>query len=63
MTVCSTLETVPTLTSFGKAMVGQGRGKKLIQLYYEIHGSGPEKVVLLSGLCTPCQYWGLQAST
>lgn len=60
MTVCPVLETVSTLTSYGKATVGQGRGKKAAQLYYEIHGNGPEKVVMLSGLCTPCQYWGLQ---
>ncbi|ORZ11222.1 Alpha/Beta hydrolase protein [Absidia repens] len=46
-----------TMTEQGYVPVGQGRDATPVNLYYEIHGSGIEKVLLVMGLSTPCQAW------
>ncbi|KAI8338596.1 Alpha/Beta hydrolase protein [Chlamydoabsidia padenii] len=47
----------PTLKEQGHVTVGKGRDAEPINLYYEIHGSGPEKVMLVMGLAMSCLAW------
>ncbi|OBZ89455.1 putative aminoacrylate hydrolase RutD [Choanephora cucurbitarum] len=34
--------------------------KTPIQIYYEVHGNGPQRVLLIMGLSTPCVAWDYQ---
>ncbi|KAI8985282.1 Alpha/Beta hydrolase protein [Pilobolus umbonatus] len=49
-----------TLQHSGRVEVGHGRETKPIKLYYEMHGTGPEKVLLVMGFSTPCHAWEYQ---
>ncbi|KAG2185520.1 hypothetical protein INT44_002313 [Umbelopsis vinacea] len=46
----------------GFATVAQGRSQEPVNLYYEMHGNGPRKVLFIMGLNTPCQAWDFQTS-
>ncbi|KAI9482711.1 MAG: Alpha/Beta hydrolase protein, partial [Benjaminiella poitrasii] len=49
-----------TLREQGHVEVGHLRQSKPIKLYYEMHGNGPERVLLVMGLSTPCSAWDNQ---
>ncbi|CAO0793364.1 unnamed protein product [Mucor circinelloides] len=49
-----------TLREKGHVEVGHSRQSAPIKLYYEMHGSGPEHVLLVMGLSTPCSAWDHQ---
>ncbi|KAI7906189.1 Alpha/Beta hydrolase protein [Cokeromyces recurvatus] len=49
-----------TLREKGYVQVGHQRQRKPIKLYYEMHGNGPERVLLVMGLSTPCGAWDHQ---
>ncbi|CDS04231.1 hypothetical protein LRAMOSA07169 [Lichtheimia ramosa] len=46
----------------GFATIGEGRCREPFDMYYELHGTGPKRVVLLMGMNSPCQAWDYQAS-
>eukprot|EP01132_Coremiostelium_polycephalum_P005391 gene5391-6724_t len=39
--------------------IGKGRGGPF-KFYYELHGEGPEKIVMVMGFLTPCSSWDRQ---
>ncbi|KAI9250554.1 Alpha/Beta hydrolase protein [Phascolomyces articulosus] len=50
-----------TLVEKGHVDVAKnGRESKPVNIYYEKHGYGPEKVLLVMGLSTPCSAWDFQ---
>ncbi|CAO3640221.1 unnamed protein product [Cunninghamella echinulata] len=46
-----------TINKKGHIPVGKNREPTPVNIYYELHGNGSEKVVLVMGLSTPCQAW------
>ncbi|ORX44946.1 alpha/beta-hydrolase [Hesseltinella vesiculosa] len=52
-----TIDTNEFLLEHGFVPVANDRELAPVNLYYEIHGSGPEKVLMVMGLSTPCQAW------
>jgi len=46
-----------TLQHSGHVEVGHGREAKPIRLFYEMHGTGHERVLLVMGFGTPCHAW------
>ncbi|RUS32510.1 Alpha/Beta hydrolase protein [Jimgerdemannia flammicorona] len=46
----------------GTVEVAKDRAKKPIKLYYELHGAGKKRVVLIMGLNTTCQAWDYQTA-
>ncbi|KAI8068642.1 Alpha/Beta hydrolase protein [Gongronella butleri] len=46
-----------SLQEQGFVPVGKDREPVPVNLYYEIHGTGAEKVILVMGLSTPCSAW------
>lgn len=44
-----TFKNPDTLTQKGHAEVGQSRESKPVKIYYEIHGNGPQLVMLVMG--------------
>lgn len=49
MTTDTNAEQSSTLKEQGHVSVGKGRDAEPVNLYYEIHGSGAEKVLLVMG--------------
>ncbi|KAI9249605.1 Alpha/Beta hydrolase protein [Helicostylum pulchrum] len=49
-----------TLREKGHVEVGLQRQSSPIKIYYEMHGNGPEKVLLVMGLSSACSAWDLQ---
>lgn len=41
---------LPTLRQKGHVAVGHSRQAAPIKLYYEMHGNGPERVILVMGM-------------
>jgi len=40
--------------------VSTGRGWDEVDLYCELHGCGPQKILFIMGLLSPCRHWGHQ---
>ncbi|KAG9305600.1 hypothetical protein G9A89_001661 [Geosiphon pyriformis] len=40
--------------------VGERRGQKPVKIYYEIHGTGPNKILFIMGYTTSCASWDYQ---
>ncbi|KAI8097683.1 Alpha/Beta hydrolase protein [Halteromyces radiatus] len=57
MTIETIAEEFSSLKEKGYVSVAKDRDSQPLNMYYEIHGSGIEKVVLVMGLSTPCQAW------
>ncbi|CEI94695.1 hypothetical protein RMCBS344292_08900 [Rhizopus microsporus] len=55
-----TFKNPATLTQKGHAEVGQSRESKPVKIYYEIHGNGPQLVMLVMGLALACGAWDYQ---
>ncbi|KAI8077380.1 Alpha/Beta hydrolase protein [Gilbertella persicaria] len=49
-----------TLQEAGHVEVGHQRQFKPIKIYYEMHGNGPKRVMLVMGLGSPCSAWDHQ---
>ncbi|KAG2199157.1 hypothetical protein INT47_009896 [Mucor saturninus] len=49
-----------TLSKKGHVEVGHKRQSTPIKIYYELHGNGPERVLLVMGLSSSCSAWDLQ---
>ncbi|CEP06822.1 hypothetical protein [Parasitella parasitica] len=49
-----------TLREKGHVQVGYNRQSAPIKLYFEMHGNGPEHVLFVMGLSTPCSAWDHQ---
>ncbi|GAN07324.1 alpha/beta-hydrolase [Mucor ambiguus] len=60
MQFSSQMKQLTTLREKGHVEVGHSRQSAPIRLYYEMHGSGPEHVLLVMGLSTPCSAWDHQ---
>ncbi|KAJ3215806.1 hypothetical protein HDU67_010299 [Dinochytrium kinnereticum] len=41
--------------------VGKGRGNEAVKLYYETHGSGPQKIIFIMGLTADHTRWDFQS--
>ncbi|KAI8384649.1 Alpha/Beta hydrolase protein [Radiomyces spectabilis] len=54
------MHTLHTLRKKGLVEVAAKRESKPVRLYYEVHGDGPETVLLVMGLSTPCSAWDNQ---
>ncbi|KAF7722767.1 hypothetical protein EC973_002721 [Apophysomyces ossiformis] len=50
-----------TTTLQQKGYVNVSKTSTPINIYYEMHGTGPQKVLLVTGLSTPCHAWEKQA--
>ncbi|CAO3685723.1 unnamed protein product [Rhizopus microsporus] len=55
-----TFKNPATLTQKGHAEVGHSRESKPVKIYYEIHGNGPQLVMLVMGLALACGAWDYQ---
>lgn len=56
------MKNLSTLNEKGHVEVAHNRESAPVKLYYEMHGNGPQKVLLVMGLSTPCSAWDLQVA-